>query len=248
MNADVVILPTYNEAANIEQSIRDVYRYVPGVTIVVVDDNSPDGTADVVRGLTAEFPTLIIYVRAKKEGLGAAYKDILGQLQTNTAVRKIVHMDADGSHDPAYLPQMFECLEREELVSGSRYVRGGGVDGWAWHRVLISRVGNWYLRTLAPIPVRDVSGGFLAMRRTLLEKIPFHILSGDSYGYMIEFKYYCVRALKIHIHEIPIHFKPRREGESKMTLKILFEEGLLPFKIFLHRKRYAGASIVPNDR
>jgi hypothetical protein len=191
-----------------------------------------------------ELPSLSLHRREKKEGHGAAYKDILQRLRADPSVEKVVHMDADGSHGPEYLPRIFKELDAYELVSGSRYVPGGGVDGWSWHRVLVSRVGNWYIRTFAPIAVRDVSGGFLGMRRSLLQRIPFERLSGDSYGYMIEFKYYCVRALRVPIREIPIHFKPRREGESKMTLKILFEEGMLPFKIFFDSKRYSDAATV----
>lgn len=235
MDGDVVVLPTYNEAGNIEATVRAVFGVLPQVRVVVVDDNSPDGTADIVERLAKEFSNLTLYKRIKKAGLGAAYKDILSKLQQDPSVGRVVHMDADGSHNPSYLPDILKALKTHDLVIGSRYVAGGGVRGWEKSRIAISWGGNLYARTIAGLPLRDVSSGFMGMRKELLERINFEHLSGQGYAYLMEFKYYCTKVLGCSVVEIPIRFLPRREGESKLTLSIAGEGLMLPLRLLFKR-------------
>ena len=231
MPETVIVLPTYNEAANIGRTVREVYAALPDCRIIVVDDNSPDGTAAVVRTLMPEFPTLSLHLREKKAGLGAAYKDILSRLQHDASVRYVIHMDVDGSHEAAEIPRVLEKLASYDFVVGSRYVQGGSVEGWERNRKLLSRFGNIYARTIAGIPLKDVSSGFIGMRRSLLERVDFKRLSGTGYAYLMEFKHECTVRLHARAYELPIHFKPRREGESKMTFGVIREGLLLPLKI-----------------
>jgi dolichol-phosphate mannosyltransferase len=228
MTDTIVVLPTYNEAGNIERTVREVFAALPHARIVVVDDSSPDGTGLIVSLLQKEFPALQLHTRLATEGLGAAYKDILSRLQSDPSVNALVHLDVDGSHESCEIGHMLSLLERYDLVIGSRYVSGGSVKGWELTRRLLSRLGNAYARIVTGIPLHDVSSGFIAIRKALLDQVDFARLSGTGYAYQMEFKYECVVRLHARAFEHPIHFKPRREGESKISMTVVAEGFMLP--------------------
>lgn len=232
---DIVILPTYNEKTNIAQLIGEIFSFVPTVYIMVVDDNSPDGTARVVRKLMLQYPQLSIINRAKKEGLGAAYKDTLSRLTLDSDIRSITTMDADGSHQPKYLPEFLKHIEKYDLIIGSRYVKGGGVEGWEKWRLLLSQGGNIYSRLLTGLPIRDQTAGFVCFRHQLIKKMDFLKISSAGYAYQIEFKFYCLSKLQASYLEVPIIFNQRRGGESKISNQIIIEGLKTPLKIFFRR-------------
>ncbi|MDZ7587443.1 MAG: glycosyltransferase, partial [Patescibacteria group bacterium] len=203
---DIILLPTYNEKATIAQLIDEIFYFVPSAYIVVVDDNSPDGTAGVVRELMLQRPQLSLINRAKKEGLGAAYKYALSHLALDSNIRSITTMDADGSHQPKYLPEFLKQIEKYDLIVGSRYIRGGGVEGWERWRLLLSQGGNIYSRLLTGLPIRDQTAGFVCFRHQLIKKMDFLKISSAGYAYQIEFKFYCLSTLQASYLEVPIIF------------------------------------------
>lgn len=232
---DVILIPTYNEKENIQHTIACVFNYVTNVEIVVIDDNSPDGTRDIVREMQKKDPRIFLLERDKKEGLGAAYKSAIANVLLDKDVRTIITMDADGSHDPIYLPEFYKLLQTYDLVVGSRYVKGGGVQDWEAWRLMLSRFGNIYSRMLTNLNVRDLTAGFVGVRRDILEKIDWSEVGSTGYAYQIEFKYHCIKEGKSQVVETPILFKNRREGESKISNHIIREGLKTPFKLFIKK-------------
>ncbi len=230
---DVIVLPTYNEKENIRAMISEIFSVVPQVYIVVVDDTSPDGTAAIVKEMMKTQKHLSLIERPDKKGLGAAYKDAITHVLKDTGVRSIITMDADGSHDPRYIPVLLKALESHDLAVGSRYVRGGGIAEWEMWRMLLSKCGNLYARLLTRTNIKDLTAGFIAVRRELLEKVDFQHIGSGGYAYQIEFKVYCARKLHARIQEIPIMFQSRRGGESKLSNQIIHEGMRVPLKIFI---------------
>lgn len=234
---DLVILPTFNESKNIKYIINELRNFYPDLHILVVDDNSPDGTAEIVKKLQKNDDKLDLLIRAKKNGLGEAYKDALKRVRTDNEVRYIFTMDADGSHDVKYLKEMAKALEKNDLVIGSRYVKGGGVENWELWRKILSWGGNMYSRLITGSKISDLTAGFVGVRRELVERIDFSRLHSSGYAYQIEFKIYCVSKLKAKVYELPIIFKSRRGGESKMSNQIVHEGIITPVKILWRRIR-----------
>jgi dolichol-phosphate mannosyltransferase len=217
-----VILPTYNEAENLERLVAAIRDRLPEVSrVLVVDDNSPDGTGEIADRLAAEHPNVEVLHRARKQGLGPAYIAGFGQALAGGA-ELIVEMDADFSHDPAYLPQLLRAAEDADLVIGSRYVPGGGVTEWGPLRRFISRGGSAYARTALGLDVRDLTGGFKVIRREVLETIDLDAIDSLGYAFQVEVTYRAIRA-GFRVVEIPIVFRDRREGSSKMTKAIVAE-------------------------
>ena len=220
-----LVLPTYNEAENIEAIIAAVLPRLaeasPEHTLLVVDDSSPDGTGAIADRLARENGSVEVLHRAGKEGLGRAYLHGFEHALDGGAER-IMEMDADFSHDPEDVPRLIRASEDADLVLGSRYVDGGGVSGWEWHRRLLSRGGCWYARTILGVPVRDLTGGFKCFRRSVLEAIDFREIQSDGYGFQIEMTYRTLRA-GFRVKEIPIVFHERRAGASKMDARIAGE-------------------------
>ena len=217
-----VILPTYNEAENLERLVAAIRERLPEVSrVLVVDDNSPDGTGEIADRLAAEHPNVEVLHRARKQGLGPAYIAGFGQALAGGA-ELIVEMDADFSHDPAYLPQLLRAAEDADLVIGSRYVPGGGVTEWGPLRRFISRGGSAYARTALGLDVRDLTGGFKVIRREVLETIDLDAIDSLGYAFQVEVTYRAIRA-GFRVVEIPIVFRDRREGSSKMTKAIVAE-------------------------
>jgi len=217
-----VILPTYNEAENLERIVSAVLERLPeDGRVLVVDDNSPDGTGEIADRLAASNESISVLHRQDKEGLGPAY--LAGfHVALEAGAQRIVEMDADFSHDPAYLPQLIGAADHYDLVIGSRYVPGGGVTDWGAMRRFISRGGSIYARLALRVPVRDLTGGFKCFRREVLEAINLDTIEARGYAFQVETTY---RALKagFRVVEIPIVFRDRTDGTSKMSHSIVAE-------------------------
>jgi dolichol-phosphate mannosyltransferase len=217
-----VILPTYNEAENLEplvQAVRD--RLPDSRRILIVDDSSPDGTGEIADRLAADHDDVAVLHRRAKEGIGPAYIAGFSEALAGGA-GLVIQMDADFSHDPAYLPQLLRAAEQSDLVIGSRYVPSGGVTDWGPIRRFISRGGSAYARIILGIDVRDLTGGFKCLRREVLEGIDLDSIDSRGYAFQVEVTYRAVRA-GFQLVEIPIVFRDRREGSSKMSRAIVAE-------------------------
>jgi len=221
----VICLPTYNERANLEPLVERLGEVLADVDaeprLLVIDDSSPDGTGELADRLSGELPFLSVLHRTRKEGLGPAYiagfRRALGE-----GAGYVLEMDADFSHDPAYLPRLLEAAERADLVIGSRYVEGGGVREWGALRRAISRGGSAYARMALGVKVRDLTGGFKCFRREVLEAIDLDSIRSRGYAFQIETTY---RALRrgFEVVEVPIVFRDRRVGNSKMDRGVVTE-------------------------
>jgi dolichol-phosphate mannosyltransferase len=214
-----VCLPTYNERENVERMVRALVGR--GVRVLVIDDNSPDGTGEIADRLAAELEEVSVLHREKKEGLGPAYLAGFAHALRDGA-ELVLEMDCDFSHDPDDVPRLVAAAEDADLVLGSRYVRGGRVGNWGLVRRLISRWGSLYAQVLLGLPVRDLTGGFKCYRRAVLEALPLDEIHSKGYAFQIETTY---RALRkgFRVREVPITFVDREEGGSKMSRSIVFE-------------------------
>ena len=217
-----LVLPTYDEAANIEAMVLAALEQLPPARrVLVVDDSSPDGTGEIADRLAADHPEVSVLHRARKEGLGPSY--VAGfRRALDGGADLIVQMDADFSHDPADLPRLLSAAEGADLVLGSRYVEGGGVTDWGAARRAISRWGSTYARTALGIDIQDLTGGFKVFRRGVLEAIDLDSLGAVGYAFQVETTFRAIRA-GFRVVEVPIVFRDRRVGESKMTGAIVLE-------------------------
>jgi dolichol-phosphate mannosyltransferase len=225
MTQSLIVVPTYNERDNVRGVAQQLLAALPGTELLFVDDNSPDGTGALLDELAAADPRIHVMHRAGKLGLGTAYVEGFGWGLAR-GYEYLFEMDADGSHDPQYLPAML-ALARDgaDVVVGSRYVPGGGTANWGFGRRLLSRGGSFYARTILGIEVRDVTAGFICWRRAALEAIDLATIGSNGYSFQIEMKY---RALGkgLRLVETPIMFVDRRVGQSKMS-RAIFAEALL---------------------
>jgi dolichol-phosphate mannosyltransferase len=229
-----LILPTYNEAENLDAIVRaadaELERAAPGEhRILIVDDNSPDGTGALADGLAAELSSVEVLHRDYKDGLGQAYLAGFGRALAQGA-ELLMEMDADFSHDPGYIPTLIEAARDADLVLGSRYVRGGGVRNWGVVRRLISRGGGLYARVILGVGVRDLTGGFKCIRREVLESIDLPSVRAEGYVFQIEVTYRALLA-GFRVREVPIVFSDRLIGTSKMSSRIALEAMLLVPKL-----------------
>jgi dolichol-phosphate mannosyltransferase len=218
----LVIFPTYNEKDNITEIIKEVFKFLPqNVDVLVVDDNSPDGTAKVVADLSKIDQRVHLLLREKKQGLGRAY---IAGFEWGLAKEydAFVEMDADFSHRPADLVNILKELVAVDFVVGSRYVAGGGTRNWGLIRKIISRGGSIYARLILGFPMNDWTGGFNAWKRVVLETIVLKQIQSNGYSFQIELKYKAQK-LKFKGIEVPIQFEERRVGQSKMSLHIVLE-------------------------
>ena len=228
-----VVLPTYNERENLEGISAAILEALPEGQILIVDDNSPDGTGMLADTLAAREPRVQVLHRAAKEGLGAAYRHGFRWVLGQPNVRAVVQMDADFSHDPADLPRLLAPLMRDaDLTLGSRYVRGGGTVGWPLYRQLISRGGTLFARTVLLLPYQDLTGGFKAWRRELLEAVRLRDANASGYGFQIEMTWWSHRR-GAKIRQVPIIFRERAAGHSKMSGRIVREAMLLVVRLRL---------------
>jgi len=220
-----LILPTYNEALNLEPIVEAVREQLPvGSRILVVDDNSPDGTGGIADRLAGESSDLEVLHRPVKEGLGPAYVAGFRRALAEGA-ELVVQMDADFSHDPADIPRLLAATRHADVVVGSRYIAGGGVSGWGPLRRAVSRGGSAYARRALGLPYRDLTGGFKAIRRDVLDEIDLGSISSLGYAFQVEVTFRAARA-GFRIDEIPIQFRDRRVGNSKMTSRIVLEAAI----------------------
>jgi dolichol-phosphate mannosyltransferase len=231
----VAVLPTYQEAGNLPKISKALMELpLPGLQILVVDDNSPDGTGELAEQLADQYGRDRIGVvhRKGKEGLGRAYLD--GMTRAIAAGAEfVVQMDADLSHSPEYLPGMLGTLLSTEadVVIGSRYVVGASIaSNWPWHRKALSAFANAYVRTLLRLGIRDVTAGYKIWRSTALEAIGLGSVRSNGYSFQVEMNYRA-RLLGLRIVELPIHFAEREVGESKMTFKVQLESAVMPFRL-----------------
>jgi dolichol-phosphate mannosyltransferase len=220
-----VILPTYNERANLEplvSSVRSVLdACAPDHSILIVDDGSPDGTGELADRLASEDRRVQVLHGNRKRGLGKAYiEGFRYALERSAAL--VIEMDADFSHDPAHLPSLIDGAREADLVLGSRYVDGGGVQDWGPQRRVVSRAGCWYARTVLGVGVKDLTGGFKCFRREVLEAIDLESVHSQGYAFQVELTYRALRA-GFRVKEVPILFTERRVGHSKMSRRILLE-------------------------
>ena len=220
-----LVLPTYNEADNIEAIVRAALPQLASTgmehRVLVVDDSSPDGTGEIADRLADELEAVEVLHRGHKEGIGPAY--LAGFRHALAAgAELLLEMDSDFSHDPADLPRLIAATADADLVLGSRYVDGGGVTDWGRTRRLISRGGSVYAKLVLRIPVNDLTGGFKCFRREVLETLELSGVGTDGYGFQIEMTYRAIRA-GFRVREVPILFRERRVGASKMSARIAIE-------------------------
>lgn len=232
----IVVLPTYNEAATLPVVVEALHRQsVPELRVLVVDDNSPDGTGQVAEGLAERYPgKVLVHHRPGKMGLASAY--VCGfRLALAARATAIIEMDADLSHPPTMVPQLLDALVRNDVAVGSRYVEGGGVDPrWGWHRRLLSWGGNLYARWALGLPVADVTSGFKAFRRDVLASLDLDKVRSRGFTFQVEVAYACHRQ-GYRVAEVPIFFAERRAGHSKLSLSVV---GEALWRVWQIRARY----------
>jgi dolichol-phosphate mannosyltransferase len=217
----LIVIPTYNEIENIELFIHSVFSFSPQAHILVIDDNSPDGTGAAVEKIAEHNTSLHILKRNCKMGGASAFLDgFTWGIKNGFDI--LLAMDADFSHDPKYIPQMIEKIESADLVIGSRNIPGGGIENRTWIRNFITKGGSFYCRTILKCPIKDFTGGYNMWRSTVLEKISLESVVSGGYSFQIEMKYKTYRK-DFRIAEIPIIFPARKKGHSKMSGIFLFK-------------------------
>lgn len=219
----LIVTPTYNERENLRSFVQAVLSVVPGARILIVDDASPDGTGELANELAAADSRVQVLHRAGKLGLGTAYIDAFRGALKDPSVQYFFEMDADLSHDPAYLPAFLRELEAgADVVTGSRNIPGGGVEGWGLGRHVLSKGGSLYSRLVLGVGLRDLTTGYKAFNRRALERIDIESVHSSGYSFQIEMSYRALRA-GLRVVEVPIVFVDRRVGQSKMDRRIFIE-------------------------
>jgi dolichol-phosphate mannosyltransferase len=230
MKNSLVIIPTYNEIDNIETIIKEVLAVDSRIEVLIIDDNSPDGTGCKVDTLALNESRIHVLHRTVKNGLGQAYKAGI-EWALSRSYKHILEMDADLSHDPRDIPRFLEKIHNgSDVVLGSRYVQGGGVIGWSLKRKLVSSWGSLYARTILGVQVKDLTGGYKCFHRKVLEKIDLDSIKSNGFSFQIELTYHAIKH-GFRIQEIPIVFRDRRLGKSKMSTEILMEAALMVFQL-----------------
>lgn len=226
-----IIIPTYNERENIITLISELLRVMPADTrILVADDSSPDGTADLVRAYMVKDSRVALTTRPGKLGMGSAYQAAFRKVLDEGGDDIIVTMDADFSHNPKYVPELVRQCETSDLVVGSRYVLGGGIENWELWRRALSWGGNLYVRIITGSPIRDCTAGFSAMRADFLRRVPFEKVKATGYAWWFTLRMMFYRR-GARIKEIPILFTDRRLGKSKISTNIIYEGLIEPWRI-----------------
>jgi dolichol-phosphate mannosyltransferase len=241
----LVIVPTYNERDNLPLIAAGLMA-LPGITMLIVDDQSPDGTGDVADALARQYsPRIEVLHRTGGRGLGRSYLDAMKR-SFHRPFDAICQMDADLSHDPRHLPDMLAALDEADVVIGSRYVPGGGIVNWPWRRRLLSRCANVYIRLVARLGARDCTSGYRCWRREALAGLPLAQIESEGYSYLVEMLYLAVRK-GCRIAERPITFVERRQGESKLSTTVLLESIVTPWRLIAGRVARGAASPPPSS-
>ena len=232
---DIIIIPTYNEKDNIEPLIREIFHTVPGVYIMVTDDNSPDGTGQIVERLQREFSNLKLYTRSEKNGLGAAYlasfKKVLAE---ESNVDHVIMMDGDYSLHPRYLPEILRLSQTYDLVIGSRYIKGGHIKEWTFRRRILSRCASIYLQMLLGPQIKDWTCSYCCIKASVLRRVNLDEITFSGYAFISGLKYYLLKA-GASVIETPITLEARRGGESKMSGFVIKEGIISPWQIRARR-------------
>jgi dolichol-phosphate mannosyltransferase len=225
----LVLIPTYNERANIPVLVAGLMKH-PGVRVMVVDDNSPDGTGDVAEALGREYRERVsVLHRTTNRGFGRSYIDGMKRALTEP-VDLICQMDADLSHDPAQLPDLIAAAAHADMVIGSRYVPGGRILNWPMKRHVLSRFANTYIRTVTRVSAHDCTSGYRCWQRSALAALPLDSFFSDGYSFLVEMLFVAHRR-GCRITEVPITFVERREGESKVSRAVLVESAITPWRL-----------------
>ena len=226
----MIVIPTYNEQENITRLIPEVLAQDSGLEVLVVDDNSPDGTGDLVEAITRTNDRVHLLRRVGKLGLGTAYISGFKYALDRPEIECVFEMDADFSHRPEYLPDFLKALEKADVVLGSRYVQGGGVRNWGLARQVLSRGGSIYSRIMLGLSAKDCTGGFRCYRRDVLAALDLDAIKSAGFGFQVEILYQCHKK-GFKIKEIPILFPDREDGKSKMSKRIIFEALFLVWRL-----------------
>ena len=230
----LICIPTYNETENIENIISSVLAQGDDIEILIIDDNSPDGTAKIVENLKKTNPRIHLLKRPGKLGLGTAYVDGFTYGLTLPQVGYLMEMDADFSHDPKYIADFRTNIKDNDLVIGSRYSNGISIANWPLSRLMLSYFASIYVQVITGMPIKDPTGGFKCFRREVLQWLDLKKIKSNGYGFQIEMNFYVWRG-GFRIKEIPILFIDRRAGVSKMSKKIVFEAVFGVWKLFFRK-------------
>jgi dolichol-phosphate mannosyltransferase len=239
----LVLIPTYNERDNLPVLVADVMK-IPGTEVLVIDDQSPDGTGRIADALGLEYPGRVnVMHRSGRRGLGVSYLDGFRHA-VGTNADLVVQMDADRSHDPQYLPAMIEAAAAADLVVGSRYLHGISVVNWPLRRIILSTFANTYIRTVTGLGVRDCTTGYRCWRRDALARLPLDRIVSEGYAFVVEVTFLAA-SVGLRITESPIIFIERREGASKLSSGILFESLLTPWRLVARHGRLRSRAADP---
>jgi dolichol-phosphate mannosyltransferase len=241
----LVIIPTYNERANIPVLIAGLMKHA-GVRVLVVDDNSPDGTGALAEELGRQYDGRVsVLHRTTNRGFGRSYIDGMKQA-ISEPVDLICQMDADLSHDPAQLPDLIAAAEHADMVIGSRYIPGGHIVNWPMKRHLLSRFANTYIRTVTRVSAHDCTSGYRCWKRSALAKLPLDRFFSDGYSFLVEMLFVAHRR-GCRIAEVPITFVERREGESKVSRAVLIESAITPWRLISNPESSRKAAPAPRN-
>lgn len=217
----VIVIPTYNEAGNIELLFETIIALHPHMHVIIVDDNSPDNTGEIADTLSDQYPSVNVIHRPQKLGLGSAYIEGF-KLALSQGADLIFEMDADFSHDPIYLKNFMEAIESADLIIGSRYIDGVRVEGWNFRRLILSKFANMFVAYTMVKPLWDFTSGYRCYRRAVLESIDFNKVKSDGYAFQIEMVYLSYKN-GFRVRETPILFRERKYGVSKISRSIIWE-------------------------
>lgn len=233
----MIIIPTYNERENLPPLVRAVLAH-PASHVMVVDDQSPDGTGEIADQLAREFPGRVTVLhRTGPRGFGRSYVEAMTKAVAGEA-DIIVQMDADLSHDPQYLPALIAAAEHADLVIGSRYLHGISVVNWPLRRIMLSTTANSYIRTITGMPIKDCTGGFRCWRRSTLAAVVAEGIASEGYAFQVEMLFKAWRR-GFRVVEVPIIFQERRQGSSKLSSGVLLESLIVPWRLVVQRRKRA---------
>ncbi len=246
-NQTLIIVPTYNERENVPSLVREIFKAVPEAHVCLVDDNSPDGTADYAAKLFRDNPQFSVLRREGARGLGRSYVDGYRKALTEGYAR-LVQMDADFSHDPKSIPALIEASYQADVVVGSRYCPGGGIGNWPLRRRLLSRFANRYVGVIVGLRCKDSTSGFRCYNRRALELVLDGQIVAEGYAFLVE-SMYRISEAGLRLKEVPITFIDRREGQSKISRAVIFESVIMPWRLRFMRGTRAGAQLMrqPQD-